>query len=337
MPGSRFNIEPVYSQRIFLNARTTVRFLIETKGKFSKNYSIRTLPDDDALVQHARIMNDVEDYDIIVATHDDNDEDESTYRHVKKKNKAINIGESVLGTCPVCGCVNIHRVLLQEHVEFCLTGKHRVRDEKENAKTLRDRTNYYEPHREEENEKRKKKKKKKKKKKPNAQFSILKFLQKKKQREEEEEKKSDETETTTTRTNDNNTNNNNNNSNNNNNNASIDDAEMNEEEEEEEVDLIAINTQIEGGKIPDKVSFLLNTMSGNYSECGICLEPFDEEKNVVRYLFYPCMHARQCKECAIRVWQTKKIRGKYKTNRISQCCWCSQKIEVRPRPFRPFL
>lgn len=133
-----------------------------------------------------------------------------------------------------------------------------------------------------------------------------------------------------------NTTTNNNNSNNNNNNASIDDAEMNEEEEEE-VDLIAINTQIEGGKIPDKVSFLLNTMSGNYSECGICLEPFDEEKNVVRYLFYPCMHARQCKECAIRVWQTKKIRGKYKTNRISQCCWCSQKIEVRPRPFRPFL
>jgi hypothetical protein len=121
-----------------------------------------------------------------------------------------------------------------------------------------------------------------------------------------------------------------------NNNASIDDAEINEEEEEE-VDLIAINTQIEGGQIPDKVSFLLNTMSGNYSECGICLEPFDEEKNVVRYLFYPCMHARQCKECAIRVWQTKKIRGKYKTNRISQCCWCSQKIEVRPRPFRPFL
>jgi hypothetical protein len=276
-------------------------------------------------------MNDVEDDDIIVATHDDNDEDESTYRHVKKKNKAINIGESVLGTCPVCGC-DVHRVLIQEHVEFCLTGKHRVRDEKENAKTLRERTNYDEPHREEENEKRKKKKKKKK---PNAQFSILKFLQKKKQREEEEEeeKKRDETETTR-RTNDNNTNNNN--SNNNNNNASIDDAEMNEEEEEE-VDLIAINTQIEGGKIPDKVSFLLNTMSGNYSECGICLEPFDEEKNVVRYLFYPCMHARQCKECAIRVWQTKKIRGKYKTNRISQCCWCSQKIEVRPRPFRPFL
>ena len=203
-------------------------------------------------------MNDVEDDDIIVATHDDNDEDESTYRHVKKKNKAINIGESVLGTCPVCGC-DVHRVLIQEHVEFCLTGKHRVRDEKENAKTLRDRTNYDEPHREEENEKRKKKKKK-----PNAQFSILKFLQKKKQREEEEEeeKKSDETETTR-RTNDNNTNNNN--SNNNNNNASIDDAEMNEEEEEE-VDLIAINTQIEGGKIPDKVSFLLNTMSGNYSE-----------------------------------------------------------------------
>ena len=303
------------------------------KGKNFKKFSIRTLPDDDALVQHARVMNDVEDDDIIVATHDDNDEDESTYRHVKKKNKAINIGESVLGKCPVCGCVT-HRVLLQEHVEFCLTGKHRVRDEKENAKTLRDRTNYDEPHREEENEKRKKKKKKK----PNAQFSILKFLQKKKQREEEEEeeKKSDENERT--RTNDNNTNNNNNNNNSNNNNASIDDAEMNEEEEEEEeVDLIAINTQIEGGKIPDKVSFLLNTMSGNYSECGICLEPFDEEKNVVRYLFYPCMHARQCKECAIRVWQTKKIRGKYKTNRISQCCWCSQKIEVRPRPFRPFL
>ena len=108
----------------------------------------------------------------MISSHDDNDEDESTYRHVKKKNKAINIGESVLGQCPVCGC-DVHRVLLQEHVEFCLTGKHRMRDEKENAKTLRDRTNYDEPHREEENEKRKKKKKKK----PNAQFSILKFLQ----------------------------------------------------------------------------------------------------------------------------------------------------------------
>ena len=104
----------MYSQRFFLNAQRQFDF-DRDKGKISKNYFIRTLPDDDAL--HARVMNDVEDDDIIVATHDDNDEDESTYRHVKKKNKAINIGESVLGTCPVCGC-DVHRVLIQEHVEF---------------------------------------------------------------------------------------------------------------------------------------------------------------------------------------------------------------------------
>ena len=270
-------------------------------------------------------MNDIEDDDVIVVTRAD-DVDELNFHHAKKKNKAINIGESNLGSCPVCNKV-VHRVLLPEHVDFCLTGRHRVTDgeAKENERAFRDTTNYYDPHREEE-------KTTKKKKKPNSQFSILKFLQKKKQREEEKE--SNETERMIANDE------NNVNSDNNNNINSVNGAEQNEEEEEEEeeeVDLIAINTQIEGGKIPDKVEFPLNTMSGNYSECGICLEPFDEEKNVVRYLFYPCMHARQCKECAIRVWQTKKIRGKYKTNRTAQCCWCSQKIEVRPRPFCPFL
>ena len=264
--------------------------------------------------------NDDDNHDIVVVAHDD----ASMFYHPKKKKKAVNIGESRIGTCPVCNKA-VHRALLPEHVDFCLTGKYRVTNEEAKAKErmFRDTTNYYEPHvasnsssNNINNDNIKEKKK--------PTFSILKFLQKKKQREEKKSN-NDDIETTTTTTN------------NNNNNISINDSRENEEEDGEEVDLIAINTRIEGGKIPDKVLYPLNTMSGNYSECGICLKPFDEENGVVRYLFYPCMHARQCKDCAIRVWQTKKIRGKYKTNRTAQCCWCSQKIEVRPRPFCPFL
>ena len=110
-----------------------------------------------------------------------------------------------------------------------------------------------------------------------------------------------------------------------------------EEEEEEDVDVLAMNTEIEGGQMLNKTNFELNVMSGDYMTCGICLEPFDEKENVLRYMFYPCMHARQCKECAIRVWQTKKIRMKYAKTKTAKCPWCSQKIECRPKRFLPFL
>jgi len=115
------------------------------------------------------------------------------------------------------------------------------------------------------------------------------------------------------------------------------DNDEEEEEEEEDVDVLAMNTEIEGGQMLNKTNFELNVMSGDYMTCGICLEPFDEKENVLRYMFYPCMHARQCKECAIRVWQTKKIRMKYAKTKTAKCPWCSQKIECRPKRFLPFL
>jgi hypothetical protein len=70
-------------------------------------------------------------------------------------------------------------------------------------------------------------------------------------------------------------------------------------------------------------------MSGNHLECGICLQPFDDATGVTRHVLWPCQHVRQCGECAIRVWQTPKAKRR--------CPWCKSKVEIRPRPFKPFL
>ena len=79
----------------------------------------------------------------------------------------------------------------------------------------------------------------------------------------------------------------------------------------------------DGGLLP----FPLRVMSGNHAECGICLQPFDAENE--RHVLWPCQHARQCGDCAIRIWQTPKAKRR--------CPWCKSKIDIRPRPFKPFL
>lgn len=72
---------------------------------------------------------------------------------------------------------------------------------------------------------------------------------------------------------------------------------------------------------------LWRVMSGDATCCGLCLEPFDAER--LRFLFWPCQHLRQCGDCAIRVWSQPKGRRR--------CPWCSGKLEVRPKAFRPWL
>ena len=81
----------------------------------------------------------------------------------------------------------------------------------------------------------------------------------------------------------------------------------------------------DGGSIP----FHLRVMSGNHLECGICLQPFSDADKVLRHVFWPCQHVRQCGDCAIRIWQTPKAKRR--------CPWCKSKIDIRPRPFKPFL
>ena len=63
------------------------------------------------------------------------------------------------------------------------------------------------------------------------------------------------------------------------------------------------------------------------SQCGLCCEPFDEAR--LRYLFWPCQHARQCGACALKVWTQPKARRR--------CPWCSARLETRPRAYKPFF
>ena len=101
-----------------------------------------------------------------------------------------------------------------------------------------------------------------------------------------------------------------------------------EKEEEETMDVDAAVADVEGGA-PSSVQFDLRVMSGNHEECGICLTQFDDAEGVVRHMFYPCQHVRQCGDCAQRVWQVPKVKRR--------CPWCKSKIEIRPRAFKPFL
>ena len=70
-------------------------------------------------------------------------------------------------------------------------------------------------------------------------------------------------------------------------------------------------------------------MSGDHRDCGICLTRFDDTQGVTRHVLWPCQHARQCGTCAIRIWQVPKQKRR--------CPWCKSKIDIRPRPFKPFL
>ena len=81
----------------------------------------------------------------------------------------------------------------------------------------------------------------------------------------------------------------------------------------------------DGGLMP----FPVRVMSGDHRDCGICLQRFDAESGVERHVLWPCQHARQCGDCAIRIWQVPKSKRR--------CPWCKSKIDIRPRPFKPFL
>ena len=73
-------------------------------------------------------------------------------------------------------------------------------------------------------------------------------------------------------------------------------------------------------------------MSCNPLACGICYQEFDDADATgaaARHMFWPCQHARQCGECALRVWKTPA-----KTRR---CPWCAAKIDSRPRPLKPYV
>ena len=83
----------------------------------------------------------------------------------------------------------------------------------------------------------------------------------------------------------------------------------------------------EGDENTPPASTLWNVMSGDATCCGLCTEPFDEARR--RFLFWPCQHLRQCGECALRVWSQPKARRR--------CPWCSGKLEVRPKAFKPWL
>ncbi len=70
-------------------------------------------------------------------------------------------------------------------------------------------------------------------------------------------------------------------------------------------------------------------MSGDHRDCGICLTRFDDTQGVTRHVLWPCQHARQCGECALKIWKTPKP--------SRRCPWCKAKMESRPRPFAPFV
>ena len=77
----------------------------------------------------------------------------------------------------------------------------------------------------------------------------------------------------------------------------------------------------------------VNSMSGNPLECGICYTEFSNDRlagpTTARHVFWPCQHARQCGECALKIWKTKK--------QSRRCPWCKAKIDSRPRPFASFV
>lgn len=109
------------------------------------------------------------------------------------------------------------------------------------------------------------------------------------------------------------------------------DKDANDENEEEDAgreDPVVTAEALGDGGL---VNFPLRVMSGSHDACGICLETFTEggEAPVLRHVFWPCQHVRQCGDCALRIWQVPKAKRR--------CPWCKSKIDIRPRPFKPFL
>ena len=101
-----------------------------------------------------------------------------------------------------------------------------------------------------------------------------------------------------------------------------------EEEEEEEED--AGQPQAEN-LAPPGLKYV-DVMRGNPLACGICFEEFDDADATgaaARHMFWPCQHARQCGDCASRVWKTPAKRRR--------CPWCKSKIDSRPRPLKPYV
>ena len=81
------------------------------------------------------------------------------------------------------------------------------------------------------------------------------------------------------------------------------------EEEERQVrgSVVAAEALGDGGL----VNFPLRVASGSHDACGICLETFTEggEAPVLRHVFWPCQHVRQCGDCALRIWQVPKAKA----------------------------
>ena len=55
----------------------------------------------------------------------------------------------------------------------------------------------------------------------------------------------------------------------------------------------------------------------------------DVTSAAARHMFWPCQHARQCGDCALRVWKTPAKRRR--------CPRCKSKIDSRPRPLKPYV
>jgi hypothetical protein len=88
----------------------------------------------------------------------------------------------------------------------------------------------------------------------------------------------------------------------------VGEAEEEEQEEEEEVEE---EEEEEAGQpqaetLAPGLKYIV-VMSGNPLACGICFGEFDDADATgaaARHMFWPCQHARQCGDCAMRVWKT---------------------------------
>ena len=59
-------------------------------------------------------------------------------------------------------------------------------------------------------------------------------------------------------------------------------------------------------------------------ECGVCFEAFSLNGDGRRALFFPCLHAKQCLSCAMRVWESASPTGDV------TCPWCSAELSAPP-------
>ena len=62
-------------------------------------------------------------------------------------------------------------------------------------------------------------------------------------------------------------------------------------------------------------------------ECILCYADFSI--GCERHIFWPCQHARACGECALKVWKEAAFKRR--------CPECRARLEVKPKPFKPFL